>query len=153
MISSEMRRLIEENSIGLVATVTPDGFPRVSPKATMRVLSDTRIGFADLRSPGTMRNIAANPAVEVNFIDAFRRLACRLRGTAVYHPRGSAPFDELLSQFQSWAYLMDRMRGLVVIDVAEARMIKSPAYDTGAQEPELIRQWLAYYTKLHGGEA
>lgn len=150
MISPDMRRLIEENSIGLVATVTPDGLPRVSPKATMRVLGDSHIGFADLRSPGTIRNIKANPAVEVNFIDAFRRLACRLRGTAAYHERGSKPFDELLSQFQTWAYLMDRMRGLVVIQVTEASMIKSPAYDTGAQEAPLIRQWLAHYKKLHG---
>ena len=145
--------MIEENSIGLVATVTPEGSPRVSPKATMRVLGDTRIGFADLRSPGTIRNIEANPAIEVNFIDPFRRLACRLRGSAAYHPRGSTAFDELLSQFQTWAYLVDRMRGLVVIEVTEARMIKSPAYDTGAQESELIRQWLGHYTKLHGGKA
>jgi predicted pyridoxine 5'-phosphate oxidase superfamily flavin-nucleotide-binding protein len=150
MITPDMRRMIAENSIGLVATVTPEGAPRVSPKATMRVLGDARIGFADLRSPGTVRNIQANPAVEVNFIDPFRRLACRLRGTATYHARGSAGFAELLPQFQTWDYLMERMRGLVVIDVTEAAMIKSPAYDVGAEEAALVRQWLATYNKLHG---
>ena len=40
-----MVKLIEENTIGLVATVTPDGFPAVSPKATMIVLDGTHIAF------------------------------------------------------------------------------------------------------------
>lgn len=150
MISQPMRRIIEENTIGLVATVTPDGFPRVSPKGTMRVLSDARIGFADLRSPDTVRNIKANPAVEVTFIDVFRRIACRLRGTASYIERGSEAYGSLLPQFGTWSVLMERARGLVIVDVTDARMVKSPIYDVGAQEADLVRQWAAFYTKLHG---
>ena len=45
MLTRTMVKLIEENTIGLVATVTPDGFPAVSPKATMIVLDVTHIAF------------------------------------------------------------------------------------------------------------
>ena len=74
------KKLIKENTIGLVATVTPDGYPAVSPKATTIVLDSTHLAFIDLRSPKTKRNIKANPFVELNYIDVFRRQACRIKG-------------------------------------------------------------------------
>ena len=61
MLTSEMRTLICENTIGLVATVTPEGKPAVSPKATSVVLSPSDIAFLDIRSPKTRQNIKANP--------------------------------------------------------------------------------------------
>ena len=82
MLTSEMRRLINENTIGLVATVTPEGKPAVSPKATSVVLSPSEIAFLDIRSPKTRQNIKANPNVELNYVDVFRRKACRL--TKIY---------------------------------------------------------------------
>jgi len=150
MITPDMRQIIEENTIGLVATVTAEGFPRVSPKGTMRVLDDGRLGFAEIRSPGTLRNLRSNPAVEVTFIDVFRRRACRLQGAATYHPRGTAEFTELAPRFQAWDTLADRMRGFVVVAVTRAEMVRSPIYDLGAKEEQLRRQWLEHYTRLHG---
>ena len=84
MLTSEMRSLISENTIGLVATVTPEGKPAVSPKATSVVLSPSEIAFLDIRSPKTRRNKKANPNVELNYVDIFRRKACRLTGIATY---------------------------------------------------------------------
>ena len=63
MITDVMRQIIEDNTIGLVATVTPDGSPAVSPKATMVILDAKTIAFSDLRSPQTVRNIRHNPNV------------------------------------------------------------------------------------------
>ena len=148
-ITTEMRRIIEENTIGLVATVTPDGFPAVSPKGTTVVLDATHVAFSDLRSPGTIRNILNRPQVELNFLDIFRRKACRLRGTAVYRKRGEAQFAELIPHFKTWDYLVQRMRGIVVVEVATAELILSPAYDAGGSEEALRQHWLAYYTGLH----
>ena len=71
MITSEMRTLICENTIGLVATVTPGGKPAVSPKATSVVLSPSEIAFLDIRSPKTRQNIKANPNVELNYVDVY----------------------------------------------------------------------------------
>lgn len=38
--------------------------------------------FLDLRSPGTMRNRAANPAIEINVVDPIVRKGYRFRGEA-----------------------------------------------------------------------
>lgn len=151
MITAEMRRIIEENTIALVATVAPDGTPRVSPKATVVIVDPTHIAFTDLRSPGTARNIKHQPAVEMNFIDIFRRKACRLRGTAAYHARDSETFARMLAQFQKWEDLKSRMRGVFLVEINHAELIRSPAYDAGAKEGELKAHWLQYFTKLNAG--
>ena len=153
MITEEMRRLIEENTLGFVATVAADGSPKVSPKATTVVLDGTHVAFGDLRSPGTVRNILERPAVELNYVDVFRRKACRLTGRARYHKRGAPEFDALLPRYAKWGTLQERLRGIVVVDVAKAEMIVSPAYDGGATEAKLKQEWLAYYTRLVGTAA
>ena len=94
MITEPIRRIIEENTIGLVATVAPDGSPAVSPKATMVIVDERTIAFSDLRSPQTVRNIRLNPAVELNFIDVFSRKAARVKGHATYYEKGSARYLE-----------------------------------------------------------
>lgn len=147
MITEEMKRLIEENTLGLVATVTPEGRPAVSPKATTVVVDERTILFSDLRSPGTVRNIRSNPAVELNYIDIFRRKACRAGGTASYVAKAEPRFQELTAHFAKWGDLVARMRGAVIVNVTSAQMIKSPAYDAGASEDQLKEQWLKYYTE------
>ncbi|MFV0299055.1 MAG: pyridoxamine 5'-phosphate oxidase family protein [Hyphomicrobiaceae bacterium] len=148
MITPEMRRLVEDNTIGLVATVTPDGYPRVSPKGTMVVVDERTVVFADIRSPGTRANVESNPAVEMNFLDVMSRRVCRLRGRTSYHARGSARWDEFEDVFDKWAELKPRMKGLFVVTVEAASLVKSPVYDIGYEEAALRRQWLGYYTAL-----
>ena len=62
ILTPDMKRIIAEQKLGFVATVNADGTPNLSPKATMQVLDDEHIFFADIRSPGTMANLARNPA-------------------------------------------------------------------------------------------
>ena len=151
MLTAEMQRIIAENTIGLVATVDPEGYPAVSPKGTMLVLDDRTIAFSDIRSPQTARNIRQRGAVEINFFDPFRRKAVRMRGKAKYHEKGSSHFEQLAPRFQAkWETLFPRMRGLVVVDIERAQIVLSPVYDDGAVESDLRTQWLAAYTRLHG---
>jgi uncharacterized protein len=136
VITAKMRRIIEENTIGLVATVTPDGSPGVSPKGTTVVLDDKHVVFSNIRSPQTVANIRINPVVELNFIDVFRRKACRLKGTAIYCPRGEPRCEELLPHFLRWDTLVDRMRGFVVVEVTGSQLLLSPIYDVGGSPPQ-----------------
>ena len=152
MLTPEMTALIRENSLALVATVTPDGLPAVSPKATAVVFDPARLAFSDLRSPGTRRNLAANPACELAFVDVFRRKAVRVRGRGAYHARGAAGFDALAPAFAVWADYGPRMRGIFEIAVESAEMVLSPAYDDGAEEAALAAEWLARYRRLIEGE-
>lgn len=148
MITAEMKKLIEENTIGLVATVTPDGKPAVSPKATTVVIDARTIAFSDLRSPNTARNVRNNPAVEINYIDVFRRKACRIAGNATYIPKSDPRFAELARHFAKWDDLAERMRGFFLVSVEAAQLIRSPVYDSGRSEGDVRAQWKKYYAEL-----
>ena len=148
MLTSEMKSLISENTIGLVATVTPEGKPAVSPKATSIVLSPSEIAFLDIRSPKTRRNIKANPNVELNYVDVFRRKACRLTGVATYVGPKSKEFPILQKNFQEFDYLLDGVNGIFHVTISKAQLILSPAYDHGAREEVLKKDWLEKYTQL-----
>jgi len=103
MLTADMKRVVREQRLGFVATVNRDGTPNVSPKATFVVLDDSAIGFGDIRSPGTLRNLKSNPAVEVNFVDPFVRKGYRFGGTTTIIERSAPGFNDLLADLKSAA--------------------------------------------------
>jgi uncharacterized protein len=115
MLTADMKRIVREQRLGFVATVNADGTPNVSPKATFTVLDDATLAFAEIRSPGTLRNLKANPAVEVNFVDPFARKGYRFAGTAKIVERGAGGFEELIGAFGDYGDLIERMRAVVTI--------------------------------------
>lgn len=148
MLTADMKRVVREQRLGFVATVNADGTPNVSPKATFIVLDDATLAFAEIRSPGTLRNLKANPGVEVNFVDPFIRKGYRFAGAATIVERGAHGFDDLRGAFADYGDLVSRMRALVRISVARALPITSPAYDRGNTEAELRRLWTARFREL-----
>ena len=150
MLTSDMKRVIEEQRLGFVATAGPDGTPNVSPKGTFVVLDDRTIAFGEIRSPGTVGNLRANPRVEVNFVDVFVRKGYRFKGTATVVERGQADFESLLSRLRS--SLAHRIRAVVTIAVTKAAPLTSPAYDDGKTEAELRRSWTARFRTLQPRE-
>ena len=150
MLTAPMKDLIAAFPLGFVATVTPDGAPAVSPKGTFLVLDDDTVAFGDIRSPGTRRNLTANPAIEVNFIDPFKRKAVRVAGTAVLHPKGSEWFNV---QHPIWldvfGRLATRINSLVAIKIHSASEIWTPPYDDGATEAEMIATYKAKFGALY----
>jgi predicted pyridoxine 5'-phosphate oxidase superfamily flavin-nucleotide-binding protein len=150
MLTADMKRIIEEQRLGFVATAAPDGTPNVSPKGTFIVLDDETIAFGEIRSPGTLRNLRANPRIEVNFVDPFVRKGYRFAGTAVVVERGNGAFDALLGHFRG--ALASRRRAIVTITVTKALPLTSPVCDDGKTEAELRRAWTARFRKLQPNE-
>ena len=147
VLTEDMKRVIAEQKLGFVATVGRDGMPNLSPKGTLLVLDDDHIAFADIRSPGTVANLAANPAMEINVVDPFNRTGYRFKGTARVVPRGTPEFAALHESF-AHSSLADRMRAIVVLRVTKAAPVISPAYDAGASAAELRRRWLAHFEAI-----
>jgi len=148
ILTEDMKRVITEQRLGFVATVDADGTPNLSPKGTMVVLDDDHILFGDLRSPGTIGNLRANPAVEVNFVDPFARTGYRFKGTAAYVARDDADFGDLYALFAHWGALAEGLKGIVRITVERALPLSSPAYDYGATEGELRSQWAQHFEAI-----
>lgn len=137
MLTDEMKALIRDFSAGSVATVNGDGTPSVSPKATFVVLDDETLAFGHLRSPRTLANLRANPAVEVCFTDILARKAVRVSGTGSIVDKSEAP-QHLWDAFnEAWGDYVPYMPEFVVIKVSGAEIILSPAYDFGFTEVKL----------------
>ncbi len=141
MLSPDMVRLIRQQRLGFVATVNADGTPNLSPKGTFVVVDQSTVAFAEVRSPGTLDNLADRVGIEVNFVDAFTRRGCRLFGTATIIYRDDERFSGMLLHFAEYGGLMARTRAIALINVSRALPLTSPVYDDGATEDDLRRSW------------
>lgn len=137
MLDDEMKQVIRDYSGGAVATINDNGTPSVSTKATFVVVDDRTIAFGNLRSPGTVANLAQRPAVEVCFLDVLKRKAVRVTGQGRLVATAEADAALRAAFERDWGDYIERMDGFVRIDVSATELILSPAYDTGANEAEL----------------
>jgi uncharacterized protein len=148
VLTDEMRRMVDEG-LGFVATINADGTPNLSPKGTLATWDDEHLAFADIASPNTSANLERNAALEVNVVDPLIRRGYRFAGTGVVHREG-ATFERGVEFYERRGTVQarERIRAIVVIAVATARPVRSPAYALGATEDELR----ARYRRLLLGE-
>ncbi len=149
ILTEDMKALVRDHTLGFMASVDADGTPNLSPKGTFAVIDDDSIGFGEMRSPGSVANIAARPVVELNFVDVFRRRGFRFKGPAEFVAADDARFPTLLGAFTNWQNLHDRFRGIVHVRVERALEVTSPAYDAGADETELVARFKAHFATLY----
>ena len=79
ILTNDMMRMVNEQQLGFIATVCPDGTPNLSPKGTTAVWDDEHLVFADVCSPNTIANLRHNPAVEINIVDMLLRKGYRFK--------------------------------------------------------------------------
>ena len=97
--NDEIKNFVNFQKLGYVATVSPDGTPNLSPKGTIAILDDSRLVFANIRSPKTIENLTKNPSIEINVIDPFSRLGYRFKGLAQILSNGK-DFENILDYFK-----------------------------------------------------
>lgn len=151
MLTTDSKKLIADWPLGFLASADADGLPNLSPKGTFIVVDDTTIAFAEMRSPNTVRNLAVRAEVAVNFVDVLSRKGLAIRGTARMVGKDEAGYAALLPRFLAiWGEeLAALFNGIVVIDVASCRAIRSPAYDAGATEAGLREGWMRNIAALY----
>lgn len=138
VLTEDMKRVVSEQRLGFMATVCPDGTPNLSPKGTTAVYDDDHLIFADLRSPGTVRNLEENPNIEINVIDVLVRKGYRFKGTATVHTDGDVVTRALdIYEELGFGDYRTRIRGIVLVKVERALELTSPAYDLGMTETEV----------------
>jgi uncharacterized protein len=145
-LTGDMQRVVLEQRLGFHATVCPDGTPNLSPKGTTSVYDDEHLFFAEIRSPRTIENLRANPAIEVNVVDPIVRKGYRFKGTGRVLHDGEL-FDEIVAFYRRNGS-GSPIRAVVLVRVDRALPLTSPAYDAGATE-ELVRErWERYYREV-----
>jgi uncharacterized protein len=151
-LTEAMKSLVREQRLGFVATVNADGTPNLSPKGTFEVLDDEHLGFLDIRSPNTSRNIRNGSKVEVNFVDPFVRRGFRFFGRAEILTPSTEETRELVAKVSTWHRRAGTHRGVVRIRVERAAPLISPAYDDGTTEESLRRSWTETFRRLQPGK-
>jgi hypothetical protein len=149
MLTADMKRVVEEQRLGFVATVCPDGTPNLSPKGTTAVWDDDHLVFANIRSPGTLANLRHNASVEVNVVDQFVRKGYRFKGVASILESG-ADYDKAVAFYKERGVL-SAIREIVMVRVQSAQPIDSPAYDLGLTEAEVRARSERHFDALRAG--
>jgi general stress protein 26 len=148
MLTQEMKKLVTDHSVGMVATVDEAGRPVVSPKATFVIVDDTTIAFGNIRSLGTLANIAVQPEIEICFIDVLTRKALRITGRARVVEKSDAPVKMAQAFEDAWGDYLESITVYVEISISGVAIILSPGYDAGHTETELRMANLAHLQGL-----
>jgi uncharacterized protein len=148
-LTADMKRVVEEQRLGYVATVCADGTPNLSPKGTTAVWDDDHLVFANIRSPGTMANLRRSPGIEINVVDPFVRKGYRFKGVATILESG-APYEQAVAFYEARGSRVDLFKEIVLVRVQASQPIDSPAYDLGLTEEEVRNRWERHFQSIRG---
>ena len=151
LLTIDMKRVVEEQRLGFVATVCPDGTPNLSPKGTTAVWDDEHLVFANIRSPSTLANLRHNSNVEINVVDVFVRKGYRFKGAATILDSG--PLYDKVIAFYRRRGVKNAIREVVMVRVQRVQTIDSPAYDLGLTEDEIRALWERHWQSIRTGKA
>ena len=149
ILTDDMKRVVRQQRLAFVATVCADNTPNLSPKGTIAVWDDDHLVFANIRSPRTISNLRRNAAVEINVVDPMVRKGYRFKGTATVLEAGTT-YEEVTAFFRARG-VSNRIREVVVIAVAQALPVTSPAYDLGLSEAEVRARWERHHEAVKRG--
>jgi uncharacterized protein len=146
ILTDDMKRVVRQQRLGYVATISPDGTPNLSPKGSLTVWGEEHLVFADIESPHTIRNLVANAATEINVVDPFLRKGYRFKGIAKVLRSGDV-YWKVLEVYKSEGADIRRVRTVVMVQVTHAAPLVSPVYTLNLSEDEVRRLWEEYHVK------
>ena len=146
-LTEDMKRVVNEQRLGFIASICPDGTPNLSPKGTTAVWDDEHLIFADICSPGTIANVQQQPVVEINVVDPVVRKGYRFKGPATVYKEGPL-FEQALAFYRNRG-TVSPIEHIVLVKVERALPLISPAYDQGKTEEEICKYWLEYWETLY----
>ena len=142
-LTQEIKDFVNKQRMGFVATIGPANKPNLSPKGTTIALDDNHLAFTGIRSDQTISNLKVNPNLEINVVDPIRRRGYRFQGTAKILSDGEE-FEKILSHYRALG-VKSEVKAIVLIAINVAKEIKSPLYDLGLTEQEIVSEWKKRY--------
>ncbi len=143
IITEEIKKFVNFQKLGYVATISTDNTPNLSPKGTIMVLDESYLAFADIHSPQTVENLKRNPAIEINVVDPFSRRGYRFKGIAEIISTGDK-FDKIISHYKETG-VKSSIKTIIAVKIEKLSEILSPLYDLGYTEEELKAKWKKHY--------
>lgn len=147
LLTDDIRKFLDRQKLGFVATVSPANKPNVSPKGTIVVWDESHLAFADIRSPDTVKNLSTNNFVEINVIDPILRKGYLFRGETQALKNGYE-YDELLKFYRTKG-ISSPIGVIFLVDVYSVEEVTSPLYDLGMTEEEIKSKWKKHFLDMY----
>ena len=147
MLDQDMKRIVADTILCFVATTNEDGSPNLSPKSSLRVYDDTHLLFANMASPGTIRNLRRDDRIELNCIDIFYRRGYRFVGRATVHSGDDPIYLDLKKNVAAEHGDAIPVFDAVLVEILNIKPVISPAYTfiEGVTGEALRTAYLAKY--------
>lgn len=147
VLTQEILRSIDASILCWLATIDADGAPSVSPKEIFTAYGDSSVLIADIASPGSVRNIRANPRVCVSFVNVFSQKGFKLYGNANILDAQGKDHEEKLEAVSRLAGSRFRINHVIDVAVSSTAPIIAPSYFLYPEtsEKDMIEQAMSTY--------
>lgn len=146
LITPEIKKFLEKNKLGFVATVNSNGIPNVSPKGTIISWNANTLAFVDIRSPDTINNLKNNPNIEINVIDPLLRKGYLFSGTCSILNDGEL-FNEISIHYRDIG-VTSIINSIILVTLSKISQVISPLYDTGVSEIDMKSKWKNHFENM-----
>ena len=136
ILSSEIKKYIDDSVLCWLATSSADNTPNVSPKEVFTHFEGAYVIVANIASPQTVRNIKENPNVCVSFIDVLVQKGYQLKGEAeIVQPSlpGYAAMEKKLTAITGGKFPFATITRILI---SSAKPILAPSYQLFSETKE-----------------
>lgn len=124
----DVRAAAKRSVLCWLATVDAAGQPNVTPKELFAVVDDAHLVIANIASPGSATNVAANPKVCVSFVDVFRQKGFKVIGVATDVVPSDPTFERWVAPLRALAGDRYPIRSVFAVRATAVEVIVAPSY-------------------------
>ena len=128
MLTPKISDSLDASVLCWLATISKDGTPNVSPKEIFSSYGTDHLLIANIASPGTVRNIKANPKVCVSFVEVFDQQGFKLVGTAEIIGENHSEYSDLHEPLHATATDAYPIASIIKIKIDAVEEINAPSY-------------------------
>lgn len=126
--TDEHRAMASRSVLCWLATVDAQGWPSVSPKEVFAVVDHRHMAVANIASPGSSRNLRAQPRVCLSFIDVFLQKGFKVHALAHEVVPSDPAFESWVAPLREMAGDRFPIRSVFVLRVTAIERIVAPSY-------------------------
>lgn len=128
MLTTKIKKSIDQSVLCWLATSSSENFPNVSPKEIFTYYTDDFIIIANIASPQTIKNIKENNNVCVSFIDVLVQKGFQINGIAEIIKKSDSNFDKIGEDLLKMTEGKFPFSTIIKIKVEHTKPIIAPKY-------------------------
>ena len=148
VLTADMKRVVEEQRLGYVATVCPTARP-ISRRRARRRYGTTTTWCSRTSARRARWPISAQSQRRDQRRRSVREEGYRFKGVATILESGP-PHQQGIAFYQARGSRVDLFKEIVLVRVQTTQPIDSPAYDLGMTEDEVRDRWERHFQSIRG---